>query len=725
MNRSSSYTGILKSIASNRLIDAMTDLQMFAIETDADSVNITIEGERRLYEQMLGFFVKDAFDPARETFRDELCRRLLGHADGLFVRALSPTPAHQYHVWRYRLKDGLSTLDADLNTLEGWPTGFGNLSPAEQESRLDRIFHGIWHSESLTPDHLRRITETAVDEAFSDGPGVVLVTALILRGLDKFSPEVWMALAGLYETQTHQIWQRALLGMLLILIRHNHRLHLYPIIGKRLELLAETDSFTTQFELAATQLIRTGDTEKVSKRIQEEILPEMMKLAPKIQQQMNLDQLINDEMGEEKNPEWEKFFEDSPGIYQKMEELNQLQQQGADLFINTFSQLKTYPFFRIAINWFIPFKASHPALVPGFIDEATNNRLLEFFDIFGQFPVMCNSDKYSFCFNMSGMPEQQRNMMIGALSGEVAEALKLQADQELISDTAGAAVFHQFTQDLYRFLRVHPARRETVDVFSDQSQLYECQPISRLLDQNPHLARRIGEFYFQSEHYQHAIELFARPEQEPQDNPELFQKIAYAWQMCGNLDLALEYYRKAELFDSNALWNLRKIAWCYHLQNKIPEAIATYREAERLDPDSVQIKLSIGNLCLQNNDWSGALNAYREAELLQPDRDKTLRPVAWCLFLQGDLEAAAHYYQRIFEGHPNHNDLLNYGHVRLALNEKTLAYTLYQQSLSHRQSSPEAFVESFVNDTPHLIRLGVSSADAAFMLDAIIQNGKR
>ncbi len=715
------YRNIISSITGNHLTGAFNGLKEYADHLQHGNFLNNIEAEEEVYHKMLDYYIADAPDPDRENLRDNISRSLFHLADVMFTLSLSQPVTGHYHHIRQRFINFNPFQEDDLEILERVMLDIGSVGSEELTPKIERLFTGIWMAPVLSSDHQRILKEYLSNEDSDRSIGVLIVTALILHTLERFSPAIWMLLADIYVTQINQLWQRALLGMMLTSIRFDHRMHLFPEIGRRLQLLAEDDAFTVHFEKAAIQLVRTGDTEKVSRRVQEEIIPELMKLAPKIQEQMSLDQLISDEEGEDKNPDWEKFFEESPGMYRKMEELNQLQSEGADLFISTFSHLKSFPFFRYTANWFIPYNHLHPSIKPDYADDTINEGMLSFFEAFEGFPVMCNSDKYSFSFNLTSMPQEQRSMIMGALSGEVSEIMKQAKSEELISDMKGVEVFHQFTQDLYRFFRVHPEREETEDPFAMQMQLYQCKVVSPLFERFTHLARRIGEYYFQQEHYCHAVSMFSHAEKEPQDNPELFQKIAYSWQMSGDLDKALEYYRRAELFDSNALWNLRKIAWCYHLQNRIPEAIRTYRSAELLAPDSAQIKVSIGNLLLQTNDWDKALEYYLKAEKLHPGSEKTLRPVAWCLFLKGDMEASAHYYEQIMERAFNHNDLLNYAHVKFALKERKEAFRLYRESLSNPKNKPETFIESFRNDTLHLIRLGVKPAEVSFMLDAVMK----
>jgi tetratricopeptide (TPR) repeat protein len=714
------YRQVIASVTAKQLVPGFAALRRLSGRSASESLLADLDGDEEIYRQMLRYFIMDAPDPQREQLRDDLSRKLLHLADTQFARSLSPPNASHWYQFRYRFENATPFRQPDLAMLSDWMDTMPAHELAEYEPRLERIFCGIWMCTTLPASHLEILSSFLLHEEGNAHLKTILVSALILHLLEKFSEEPWMLLADIYLSQTPQLWQRALLGMLLTLIRFDHRMYLYPNIAKRILLLTEDPLFVTHLEKTAIQIIRTGDTEKVSRRVQEEIIPEMMKIAPKIQEKLSLDQMIQDEAGDEKNPEWEKFFEDSPGMYEKMEELNQLQLEGADLFISTFSRLKNFPFFQHAVNWFFPFHHKHPALQTHFTGDEINTKIRDFLSAFENFPIMCNSDKYSFSFNLSAMPEMQRNMLMNTLSGEVTEMIRQNSEESLLDESKGLEVFHQFAQDLYRFFRVHPARNETEDPFALRKQLYRCSSMEPVLEAFPGLARRIGEYYFQQEHYTHAISLFSFSEKTPQDSPELFQKIAFAWQMTGDLNKALDYYRKAELFDSNALWNLRKIAWIHQLQNNIPDALRAYKDAERLNPDSVQIKLSIGNLYLQIDDWANALTHYRKAEELSPASEKTLRPMAWCLFLQGELLASAHYYEQIMEREYNHNDLLNYGHVLFASGDKEKALRYYLEGYNHRNSNPVVFTEAFRSDMQHLERLGITQEDASFMLDSVL-----
>lgn len=65
-----------------------------------------------------------------------------------------------------------------------------------------------------------------------------------------------------------------------------------------------------------------------------------------------------DPMDMEENPEWQDFLESS-GIADRMKELSEIQEEGGDVLMGTFSQLKSFPFFYSPANWFRPFHADN------------------------------------------------------------------------------------------------------------------------------------------------------------------------------------------------------------------------------------------------------------------------------------------------------------------------------------------------------------------------------
>ena len=59
----------------------------------------------------------------------------------------------------------------------------------------------------------------------------------------------------------------------------------------------------------------------------------------------------SDEEKDDRNPDWENVFEHS-ALGDKLREINELQMEGADVYMSTFAPLKNFPFLKNRITGF-------------------------------------------------------------------------------------------------------------------------------------------------------------------------------------------------------------------------------------------------------------------------------------------------------------------------------------------------------------------------------------
>ena len=75
---------------------------------------------------------------------------------------------------------------------------------------------------------------------------------------------------------------RALIAIILTLYTYRRRTAFYPEIERQLGLLAESPDFKRLLLTIILRFILARETEKISHKLQEEIIPEMMRLRPQI-----------------------------------------------------------------------------------------------------------------------------------------------------------------------------------------------------------------------------------------------------------------------------------------------------------------------------------------------------------------------------------------------------------------------------------------------------------
>lgn len=685
------------------------------------------------YRFMLKYTVEGITDPERQ----KIYRHMLISAFELGDSCADTLKMKFSNSLEYQKKRGFArmtpeNLPEDFAQLESFQlenelrslidtTSFDKINQPEEERHLQKqinLFYHFWFKNKLSSE------EVALFRNFLQNPHIpihekaFLISSVTLGLLHYFDEQKIMLLFEGYDSVQEEVNQRALTGLLLSLYQYDRRIFLFPAVASRLAMLNEKRSFRQHLEKILLQLIGSKETEKIQRKLQDEILPEMMKLSPNLQNKLSLEALLGESLHEDKNPEWQDIFKDSPGFMDKMEELSEMQMKGADIFMTSFSNLKTFPFFSELTNWFVPFYPNHPQLSrSSSLEESQDNQKL--FDLLLKTPVLCNSDKYSFCFSMQTIPAEYKKMMFDSISAEFDQMIEAESEDDLVAtDKKAEAISGQYIRDLYRFFKLHPQREGFEDIFSWSFDFHNKGVFSDLLQEDNQLLRNIAEFYFAKNYFQDASEIYAILLQEVEE-AELIQKLAYCYQKTDQYELALNCYLKADLFDQNRTWNHKKIALCYRHLKKPDLALSYYLQAVALEPDNLGIHISIGHCRMELKQYDEALKSYFKVEYLSPGNKKIWRPIGWCSLLVGKKQQSEQYFRKLVEDAPNKFDLMNMGHVQWCLGERKLALGYYKQSISDADMSEKEFMEAFHEDLEHLLRQGVDAEDVPIMLDQL------
>lgn len=611
-------------------------------------------------------------------------------------------------------------LENELRSLIEYPSSANNNEPEEEKhhQKLINLFYHYWFKNKLSAEEISSFINFLQNQHIPHHEKAFLITSITLGQLLFFDEHKIMLLFEGYESSQEEVNQRALTGLLLSLYHYDRRIFLFPAITARMALLNEKKSFRHHLEKILLQLIGSKETEKIQQKLQDEILPEMMKLSPNLRNKLSLEALLGDALNEDKNPEWRDIFKDSPGFMDKMEELSEMQMKGADIFMTSFANLKNFPFFSELTNWFIPFFPTHPQLIRSSLPEdlRDNQRL---FDLLLKTLVLCNSDKYSFCFSMQTIPAEYKKMMFDSLSAEFDQLIESEDEDDLIANNKREeAVSGQYIRDLYRFFKLHPQREGFEDIFSWAFDFHNKNVFRDLLGEESQLLRNIAEFYFAKNYYQDAARIYEMLLLEFEE-VELIQKLAYCYQKMDRFELALSFYLKADLFDKNRIWNHKKIALCYRHLKKPDLALEYYLHAIALEPENLGIHISIGHCRMELKQYDEALKSYFKVEYLSPGNKKIWRPIGWCSLLVGKKQQSEQYFRKLVEDSPNKFDLMNMGHVQWCMGKRKIALDYYMQSINNAEMSEKEFMEAFMEDVEHLLRQGVDADDVPIMLDQL------
>jgi tetratricopeptide (TPR) repeat protein len=722
------YRKICSNLAGRRLKPTFDLLEKLILENNLGIYTDEYRSLEETYHLMLKYTVEGIRDPERQKIYRKLIASVFELADKIneTIR-LRISPSVEYEKKRIFKDQNISDFNNYITGLQDFYLQDDSISPEdeitslaaakEHHQKMRRLFYHIWFCDELTSE------ESVPLRSFLMGPEVLvsykafMVTALTLSLQRYFDPEKFMMLFDAFDSVEHEINQRALVGLLVNLYKYDERMPFHSALTGRLKLLNESPQFKRQLERIIVQFIRSKETEKLQQRIRDEILPEMIKISPNLKNKINLDSLMEEGLTEDKNPDWEEIFKDSPGLLNKMEEFSELQMEGADVFMGSFAMLKTFPFYSEMSNWFIPFFTENPEIA-GSIDvsDSINKHLM---DAINRAPILCNSDKYSFCLSIQSLPKENREFMTQGINAEMDQLKELQEDESLL-DPARKTEFisNQYIQDLYRFYKLFPRKSDFEDIFNWRFDFHNKLALGDILKEDTGVLRNIAEYYFAKNHFEEAAEIFTHL-LKSEKSGELYQKIAFCHQKTGDFSKALDGYLKAELYDINRLWNLKKIALCYRNLKQPDKALEYYQAAEKIEPDSLNNQLNIGHCLLELAEYEEALKGYFKVEYLSPGNKKVWRPIAWCSFLTGKKEQAEKYLQKLIDDGPNEHDLMNMGHVQWSLGNRKEALEYYQKSISGDGFSETEFLEVFEEDLPHLLKQDIDNDDVPIMLDQL------
>ena len=161
----------------------------------------------------------------------------------------------------------------------------------------------------------------------------------------------------------------------------------------------------------------------------------------------------SDEENNDMNPDWEDAFEKS-GLGDKLREMNELQLEGADVYMSTFAALKNYPFFREVHNWFYPFSKQQSNVLKAM--KQAGNQGGSLLDLILQSGFFSNSDKYSLFFTIHQLPQSQQDMMLSQLNEQQVAELAEKSNVETMKkfNERPGTVSNQYLHDLYRFFKL-------------------------------------------------------------------------------------------------------------------------------------------------------------------------------------------------------------------------------------------------------------------------------
>lgn len=725
----------------SRVKDAFEAIEKLVKETNSWTLREQLEQLQVSYRFMLQYLQQGLDDPQRGEVYNSIIGKLYTIADSAALELTHTTSNEIIATRRRELKDtSLSDLVAaqhaelnKYNLLSSVPTEQQDRQAItnvikQREIHDTAIFNKVWSSFRLGADDASLIEALMTDDAYPDY-AKCLITAALFVGLMCYYDErkLQLLISGYTTCSSPQVQLRSLISLLLAIKVHYTQAKRSTSLAAYARAMIEAPQFASDMAIIQFQLARTRNTENLTRRVKEELMPEILKMRPDIMRKMS--EGISDDLADlEANPEWQEMLENS-GMARRMEELTELQLEGSDVYISTFSRLKTFPFFHTLSNWFLPFHELSSHIYGEFDGDQAPLMMLV-----SRAPFLCNSDRYSFALSLSAMPASQRNILLDQVKSQVEQMGEMQHAELPDPQKERERQANMYVQDLYRFFKLFSRRREFIAAF-DTDMDFTSLPLIGAAAAGKNAMSLVAEFYFKNAFYDDAIKYYSYLLDGNNDvNPIIYQKMGFCYQSNGKCDKALEYYKRYELADDTNQWTLKHIAACYRAMDKHDKAFEYYSKIDIAAPQNVANIINMGHCMLEQGHTSEALNYYFKADVLDEAGHRARRPIAWCSFLLGNDARSLDYYDRIIaEDKPTAGDYINRGHLLLAMKNIPEAIVSYRNALKLIESTRKQndasqpgiqfLRESMLADKEALRSRGINLDDIPLLLDAIASPG--
>ena len=693
-------------LLSSRLKEALERIQMQMAGVSDWSVTSRYEDIDRSYHYMLQYFGQGSPDEHRTELYRQLVRRALLLNDDVLQARLQPQSMLLYYQ---HLRSRLSRTE-NIEGLHMILESFVDTNDtAAHERALGLLFDLIWTNGQWSSSDSAALLELIDSPLVMEDDSALVISAVTLSLMERFDPLKCLFLCQAAENLSAAVSVRALTGLAVTSGGFSDVLPYFPEVNSRITLLCDAPGIKERMLKVQMALLLCRETKEIDRRMREEFIPTMLR-NPKLGDLMR-EELERDDV----SPDWNEWIE-KPEIKDKLMQMTELQMEGADVYMSTFSNLKNYPFFREIQNWFRVFSMDQPDVRNAFGSEGVASAIGKSMLTSS---VFCNSDKYSFALTFSQIPREQREMLSGQLTDEALEAIDEAKSHPSPTGVQESNLARQYAHDLYRFFNLFSRRHEFRNPFDNNLNLLIDSPLSSLL-QSDDSEQAIASWLLGKNYYDEAAQAYRLMERSAHPystDYRFYQQMGYALQRTQRYEDALEAYRRADILQPDNGWTLRHTAQCYRLTGNPEAALELLLQAEKRSADNLSLQIQIGDCLVDLKRYDDALTRFFKVDYLKPDYPKAWRAIAWCAFLAGRPDRAKEYYDKLLDTKPTGNDCLNAGHAYFVEGDIQRAVSLYRQS--RKSLGAEQFEKEFQKDEPLLVERGISESDIPLLLDLI------
>jgi len=263
-------------LSEHQIKDAMDLLNEMITLTQSGEIMLKFDNINITYKNLLKYTIDGIDDPERERIYKHTIALAYELADR--TKQVLLTQNSSISIYRLKreferrleyMKDSAVEAISDLSIEYELDDILKDISMSTQEDDADKkkrddiltdIFKLIWLVDTFTEKDILLIRNIKEADQIPWYEKCVMVSALTLSLIRNFDLKKIALLFEFFDTGIDQVWQRALVGLLISLYIYDERLYLYPTIKGKLSDYAEKSGVTKDVELVIIQLLRSRET---------------------------------------------------------------------------------------------------------------------------------------------------------------------------------------------------------------------------------------------------------------------------------------------------------------------------------------------------------------------------------------------------------------------------------------------------------------------------------
>jgi len=721
---------ILSDLKGGRLGKAISHLENYLYTFTQPQSTEQLDQIKNDYLLMTDYWQKGYQDPLRQQVYQQLLQRMYVLTTNIYIRYAIRQDAYLTGIYNLArsertdwsaasLRSDMETFVSDVALLELEPEHTRAQKQQNLHSRheqmMSALFDYIWTSrlwsESVT-DAFRSMLLTPTIDSHDQQ---LLVSAITLSAIQFFDINKFRLLVTVCrETADEYVHQRALVGWVLSL--RDDMLMLYPEISQLLQKVTDDDRYQNELTELQMQMVYCLQAESDKQKIEQEIMPNLLKNNDFKITRDGLVEVDEDPLDDVLRPELsEQRMEQLEASVRKMADM---QQQGSDVYFGGFAQMKRFPFFSRVGNWFLPFYEQHTA-VSSILSNVRGKKFLQQAIAKGPF---CNSDKYSFIIGFSHTVSHLPSSIVGML--DRGEASLIGADYSGQPTDTPALIRRAYLQDIYRFVKVHPARSHFYDLIEGDGGSRFIFFANKALLHTSLSARCMEIVAFMMKHgaYEEAYAVISRMD-EDKDNPQYYLLRATLLQHVHptlmDQRLVRQLYARCLELAPDMERAMKGYARAAFNEGDYEEALNYYGRLRERHPDSRGYQLNEA-VCLTNlNNSEAALKILFKLNYETPADDQVNRVLAWALTSARRYDEAQTIYDRLLSVEkPVADDLLNAAYCYWFSRQVGKAVRFFRR-YAKQEGVTFVAIEEFRREANTLSRHGVEPIEVQLMTDLL------